>query len=249
MTQDKPSLSYSEAGQGEAVLLLDWTPWESSSLACALADRYRLISIDPPFMGQTPEGQSPCLELELGRAVGQVVGTLGLQSCSVVGTSLGADAALAHALLQGERVGSLVLISPTVVEPVPSILWNTPELAAKVLLAHPDSPTQGAPSEAKTAGLWEMAREQQSKGPFDSALLRDLDCATLVVYGQEDRLVSRRAGWAWKENAANCHVCYVYDAGHAVALDRPEALAGLVLDFLERRETFIVENRSSLINP
>jgi hypothetical protein len=32
-------------------------------------------------------------------------------------------------------------------------------------------------------------------------------------------------------------------------VDRPAALASVVLDFLERRETFIVENRSSLINP
>ena len=31
--------------------------------------------------------------------------------------------------------------------------------------------------------------------------------------------------------------------------DRPQALVNLVSDYLERRETFIVQNRSQVINP
>ena len=38
-------------------------------------------------------------------------------------------------------------------------------------------------------------------------------------------------------------------AGHDIAADRPQALVNLVSDYLERRETFIVQNRSSVINP
>ena len=56
------------------------------------------------------------------------------------------------------------------------------------------------------------------------------------------------AGQMWKEQVLNCNVCYVYDAGHAVGVDRPDALVGVALDFAERRETYIVERRSSLIN-
>jgi hypothetical protein len=47
----------------------------------------------------------------------------------------------------------------------------------------------------------------------------------------------------------NCHYVLVYDAGHEVGADRPEAFASLVSDFLVRREAFIVNQRSSLINP
>jgi hypothetical protein len=42
---------------------------------------------------------------------------------------------------------------------------------------------------------------------------------------------------------------FVYDAGHAIAAERPEALAGVVSDFLERRETFIVSQVNTMINP
>ena len=80
-------------------------------------------------------------------------------------------------------------------------------------------------------------------------LLPNLTCATLVVLGQEDPLVSRAAGGVWKEGVPNCSISYVYDAGHAIGTDRPEALANVVRDFIVRRETFIIENRSSLMTP
>jgi pimeloyl-ACP methyl ester carboxylesterase len=47
----------------------------------------------------------------------------------------------------------------------------------------------------------------------------------------------------------NCHYVLVYDAGHEVAADRPDAFVSLVSDFLERREAFIVNEKSSLLHP
>lgn len=244
MAQNVLALTYSESGQGDPVLLLDWTPWESSALARALASRYRVISVEPPV-----DYRHAGSDWDVGRAIERVVESAGLSSYSVVGTSLGADAAFAHARLGGASASALVLISPTVVGPKPSVPWNTPELAVNAMLANQDIPPEGLPSRTRTAGLSAMAQEWQAEDSGVFVLLRDLDCAMLVVYGQEDRLVSREAGRVWKEHGANCNLCYVYDAGHAVTVDRPAALASVVLDFLERRETFIVENRSSLINP
>ena len=47
----------------------------------------------------------------------------------------------------------------------------------------------------------------------------------------------------------NCNYVLVYDAGHEVAAERPAAFSSLVGDFLERREAFIVSQKSSLIYP
>ena len=105
------------------------------------------------------------------------------------------------------------------------------------------------PDAARTAALAAVASRWATAGDGQTDSLQDISCATLVVYGQEDRLVSRTAGHAWKERVPNCSVSYVYDAGHAIAVDRPDALLNVVLDFVARRETFIVESRSSLINP
>ena len=166
-----------------------------------------------------------------------------------MGVSLGADIAFQLALARPETVTALALVSPTCIAPAESPNWDTPAQAADAMLAHPETASTGAPDASRTAGLAALAKRWGSTEGDAASILPDLACATLAVFGQEDRLVSREAGGVWKERAPNCNVCYVYDAGHAVAADRPDALVNVVLDFLERRETFVVENRSSLINP
>jgi pimeloyl-ACP methyl ester carboxylesterase len=69
---------------------------------------------------------------------------------------------------------------------------------------------------------------------------------TLVVCGNDDPLA---AGRQYREQLPNCHFVLVYAAGAEVAHDRPEAFAALVGDFLERRERFIVNQRSGLLHP
>ena len=237
-------LSYTETGNGNPVVLLDWTPWQTGTLAAALAAHYRVISIEPPVGDSvTPSAQSA------SEAAAAVAEAAGLDSYSLVGVSLGADAAFRLALARPEAVTALALVSPTCISPVVSLSWDTPAQAADVMLAHPETASDKSPGAARTSGLAALANLWRSTEGYAAGLLSGLECATLAVFGQEDRLVSREAGGVWKERAPNCNVCYVYDAGHAVAADRPDALVNVVLDFLERRETFIVENRSSLINP
>jgi pimeloyl-ACP methyl ester carboxylesterase len=52
-----------------------------------------------------------------------------------------------------------------------------------------------------------------------------------------------------RELIPNYHYVMVYDAGHAVAAERPEALTNTMTDFLDLRETFIVSRRDGRINP
>ena len=77
--------------------------------------------------------------------------------------------------------------------------------------------------------------------------LAQLQCPTLVVFGQEDPMASSAS--AYRERIPNCNIAFVYDAGPDVATERPQALLNLVTDYLERRETFIVQTRSSVISP
>jgi len=79
--------------------------------------------------------------------------------------------------------------------------------------------------------------------------LSDVQCPTLVVFGQEDRSVQPDAAATYRERIPNCNVAFVYAAGRDIPADRPQALLNLVSDYLERRETFIVQNRSGVINP
>ena len=79
--------------------------------------------------------------------------------------------------------------------------------------------------------------------------LGDVECPTLVVFGQDDASVAPGVTSSYRERIPNCSIAFVYDAGHDVAADRPQALVNLVADYLERRETFIVQNRSEVVNP
>ena len=81
------------------------------------------------------------------------------------------------------------------------------------------------------------------------ARLSDVQCPTLVVFGRDDKSVQPDAAATYRERIPNCNIAFVYAAGHDIAADRPQALINLVSDYLERRETFIVQNRSSVINP
>ena len=241
MTSLDSSVGDSESDSRDPVVLLDWTPWESRVLADSLAARYRVLSLDPPT--ETPDTD------DVARVVAGAAEAAGLDAYAVVGVSLGADAALRLALLHPQSVSTLVLVSPTCVGPTAARPWHTPELAASVMLAHPENAESPPPGPERTALLSSLAEQWRPAGVDASRRLAELASATLVVFGQEDRLVSREAGGIWKAEVPNCSLSYVYDAGHAIAVDRPDALTNVVLDFVERRETFIVENRPSVINP
>ncbi len=81
------------------------------------------------------------------------------------------------------------------------------------------------------------------------AQLSEIRCPTLAVFGQADGTIDPAVPSLYRGRIPNCNVAFVYGAGHDIAAERPQALLNLVEDYLERRETFIVQNRSGAINP
>ncbi len=244
MASAERGLRLEESGQGSPVLLLDWTPWQTTALADALASRYQVFRVHLP----SEDAHAGSAE-EVAVSVAEKAASAGLESFALIGTSLGADVAFRVALLRPASVTTLALVSPLCVESAAPRPWNTPELAASTLLAHPEDRARTLPDAERTGTLATLSERWQASDTPAVNLLPDVACATLAVFGQEDCLVSHRAGGVWKERVPNCNVCYVYDAGHVIAVERPDALLNVVMDFLERRETFIVENRSFLVNP
>jgi pimeloyl-ACP methyl ester carboxylesterase len=52
-----------------------------------------------------------------------------------------------------------------------------------------------------------------------------------------------------KDLIPNCHLVFVYDAGHGISTDRPEAFTEVVADFLERHEAFVISRTETVIHP
>ena len=92
----------------------------------------------------------------------------------------------------------------------------------------------------------------EADGGRDAGLesrMGEIECATLIVFGLNDRTMAPGAASVYKANIPNCHVSLVYDAGHNIMADRPGALIDVVSDFVERGDAFIVARHSGLINP
>ena len=79
--------------------------------------------------------------------------------------------------------------------------------------------------------------------------LRNLTTPTLVLFGTVDGVMPPEMGHLYKELMPNCHLVFVYDAGHAISTERPEAFTEVVVDFLERHEAFIISRTETVIHP
>jgi pimeloyl-ACP methyl ester carboxylesterase len=79
--------------------------------------------------------------------------------------------------------------------------------------------------------------------------LEELATPTLVLSGTRDTVAPPAAGRLYKELIPNGHLVFVYDAGHAIAADRPEAFTEVVVDFLERHEAFVISRTPTVIHP
>ena len=56
-------------------------------------------------------------------------------------------------------------------------------------------------------------------------------------------------GRVYKTLMRDCHLVFVYDAGHAISTDRPAAFTEVVEDFLERHDAFVISRAETVIHP
>jgi hypothetical protein len=79
--------------------------------------------------------------------------------------------------------------------------------------------------------------------------LEEIRAPALVLFGTRDHVVAPETGRTYARRIPKCFYTLIYDAGHDIGADRPQALCAIVRDFLEQREKFLVPHESSAINP
>ena len=92
----------------------------------------------------------------------------------------------------------------------------------------------------------------QANAGVDAALverLGQLKPPILACFGTKDTIAPVEAARHYRERMPGCNLVLIYDAGYGMETERPEAVASLVLDFLERRDLFLVRRESDLIFP
>jgi pimeloyl-ACP methyl ester carboxylesterase len=247
-------IRFMEAGEGTPLVHLHGAGGMRLTRAHELLSRnYRVLVFEMPGFGQSAENTRTATADELGATMLAALTALGIDRFNLLATSFGARVSLCMALRQPDRVQALVFESPGAIRPEghqpPS---GTPEEIARLIYGHPERHAPLAPADpviqAKHRALVGRLRGPDRDAELE-ARMRDLSTPTLVLFGTLDRLLPPAMGRHYRAILPNCHLVFVYDAGHEMSTDRPEAFADVTADFLERREAFVISRTETLINP
>ena len=246
-------IRYLEAGAGSPLVWLHGGGGLHLSRAHELlAERYRVIALEVPGFGNSVANERSPSYPVLGATMAGAVKTLGLGRFNLWGTSFGSIVALWWAIGDAAAIDALVLEAPAAIVPEGAVRPSgTPEEMRRRLFAHPErQPIRPAEDPAVVARMRAlMGRLPRPSRAETEAQLAELQVPTLVVFGTEDAVVPAEMGRVYREKMPNCHYVLVYDAGHEVGAERPEAFVSLVSDFLARRGAFIVNANNSLLHP
>ena len=217
-------IRYWESGDGTPLVYLHGAggprPNPSHEL---LARRFRVVAFEMPGFGESPENTRTQSITELAATMHQAIKNLGIDAFNLIGRSFGGTTALWMAMQAPERLLALVLEAPAAFR----------EEGARPATNHP----------------LVLRVRRPARDPELEAGVRMLATPTLVLFGTRDDVISPSMGRIYKELLPNGHLVFVYDAGHGISTDRPEAYTEVVLDFLDRHEAFVISRAQTVIHP
>ena len=229
------------AGQGEPLLFLHGAgTFHGAEFARAWTKHFRVLL--PWHPGYAESADAPGIEDMHDYVVhySDLLDTLGIDKVHLVGFSLGGYLAAQFTSQQRQRVKTLTLVAPagmrsaeyptldvlaTPGDQIVGSLASNFEVLKPWLPTGPDPEFMGARyREATTLArlLWEK--------PWDPKFLRYLhriDVPTLIVWGDEDKLVPPQHAEIWKKALPNARVEIFKGAGHLVLDEKPEAASAV----------------------
>lgn len=244
------TIRYLEGGTGEPIVYFHGGGGLHLSRSHhLLADQFQVMAFELPGFGQSPENTRTASLEELAETMAKAVAAVGVAEHTLYGTSFGGAVALRLALQHPDRVRALVLESPAALRPegwAPRSM--TPDELSRALFVRPEN---GPPPEPPEVVQKQLALLGRLSGPNQDPELiermRTLALPVLVLFGTRDGLIPNEVAPLYRELLVNCNLLYVYDAAHEIQFDRPETLAEVVADFVQRQEAFVVNATSGVI--
>jgi pimeloyl-ACP methyl ester carboxylesterase len=227
-----------------------------------LGKKFRVLAPDLPAHGSSPAPLDGDYRLEaLARGLNDFLELHGIRQAAVAGNSLGGSLALLLARDYPERVSALILLGPAVaVTRVPWIFYPlrlplVGELAAALtgpwtihLALRLAYHRRELITPEVVAGYARSVREfprrlafrrfcqqlQIPPLPEIAAMLQKIHQPTVLIWGQEDRILPvRQAAWV-QERLPQARTHLLRDVGHAPQEEAPTAVNEIIIDFLTR---------------
>jgi pimeloyl-ACP methyl ester carboxylesterase len=246
-------IRYQEAGEGPPLVHLHGAGGLRLTPAHDLLSRaFQVIAFEMPGFGSADNQRTQTIQ-GLASTMNAAAEALGLSGFNLMGTSFGGTVASWMAVQRRDLVAALVLDAPSTIRPEGSepVSGSLEEIARR-LYAHPERVPSATAVEPALAAR-RLAIVQRLRGPARDAVLeeglRGLGMPVLVLFGTRDGVIPPAMGRVYIELIPDAHLVFVYDAGHALMVERPEAFAEVVTDFLERTDAFIISRTKTVIYP
>jgi pimeloyl-ACP methyl ester carboxylesterase len=235
---DGPPLLFLHAAGGAGA----WLPFHG-----LLARHFEVIAPDHPGFGGSDD--LPAVEAmdDLVYHYLDVLDRLGLERAHVVGGSLGGWIGAELAVHSPERVDRLALLGAAGLR-IPGhmatdIFLMTPDQVVATLFHEPSRAAGMFPEEPDVDFILAAYRDQAGLARYGWApylnnpklerRLGRISAPTLVLWADDDQVVSLEHGRLYAERIPNATLQLVEDCGHAMYFEQTEAFANAVIEFLE----------------
>ncbi len=242
------ALHVMRCGDGAPVLILhhDIGTLDRTPFYDALSRQFDVVVPHHPGHGRSERPEWMRSVRDMAVVYRWLLGTLGLERVSLVGLGFGGWIAAEMATMAPSLLDRLVLVGPMGIKPpegyiLDQALYNHLEYTRAGF--HDQAAYDRVFGEEPPTDLvveWEICREMNFRvawKPYMYSqtlphLLGSVTAPSLVVWGDDDRVVPQSATGPWLENLPDATLEIVENAGHYVDLEQPDALARLATGFL-----------------
>jgi pimeloyl-ACP methyl ester carboxylesterase len=246
------SIQVMEGGEGEPLLYLHsafsenrWLPFHQR-----LAESFRVIAPAHPGFAQSEGIEDIDTMEDMVFHYLDLLDHFELGPVNVVGVSLGGWIAAEIAVRYPQLIKKLVLATPAGIwldeHPMsdvfalarypaklkPALFHDPDSYLADLLVADQPREEQLVEGYKAMAATAKLAWNPPGHNPKLAGRLRRIKSETLILWGDDDRLIPTVYAQAWAEGINNAHVVLIKDCGHMLMFEKEEEFVSAVTRFL-----------------